>query len=495
MSNIRTSLPIPTQPWDAAKAKFLDGLSPQEIQRFKDATLENLFYDASSVQKRHAHDSRVWLLQERLSSLTDAIEDYGKALDVYANTYGPVMSPLWGSLRVVLHIVSEAGRFQESVVEMLAQIGDVLPRFRIYETLFKNHERLLVALSTAFLDILQFCVITKDFFARAKRSMIPLSIVLKGAWKSYRRDFETCMIGFRTHTKRVEKEAGLAHMIESARSREIELANRALHIRNGKLQRRHRVLATLPSVDYSTKHLKLSNLRHPGTNNWLCTTPQYLSWFAKATSDCLCCYGIPGSGKSVLSASLVDHIQDVTANDTKSIICYYYCDYLDNASLEPYRLLASIIKQILERLPLDHFDDTFKSPFQEGQTAPTLSRSLAYFLKLLQYFRTVYLVIDGIDELAPNDQVTVLDSIGSILRHPFVIARVYVASRLEEDLIRRTLKPYPTLRLTKDCVRGDIALVIDEQIRSTVTRQNPLLADENLRQEVVNALVSRADDM
>jgi hypothetical protein len=36
--------------------------------------------------------------------LVDAIDDYGKALDVYSNTYGLVMSPLWGSLRIVLHV-------------------------------------------------------------------------------------------------------------------------------------------------------------------------------------------------------------------------------------------------------------------------------------------------------------------------------------------------------------------------------------------------------
>lgn len=53
---------------------------------------------------------------------------------------------------------------------MLAQIGDVLPRFRIYETLFSNHERLLAALSDAFLDVLSFCITTKEFFTRAKKS-------------------------------------------------------------------------------------------------------------------------------------------------------------------------------------------------------------------------------------------------------------------------------------------------------------------------------------
>jgi hypothetical protein len=189
MANIRTSLPVPTQPWEAAKARFTEGLTAEESKRFKEATPENLFYETSAAQKRHADNSRSWLLQERISSLVDAIDDYGKALDVYANTYGLVMSPLWGSLRTVLHvrlhqtiylvtcqltlrqIAGEAGKFQERLTDMLAQIGDVLPRFHIYQIVFRNHEKLLLALSDAFLDVLNFCVITKDFFAASRKSL------------------------------------------------------------------------------------------------------------------------------------------------------------------------------------------------------------------------------------------------------------------------------------------------------------------------------------
>lgn len=104
MSGIRTSLPFPTQPWEAASAKFIEGLTPDEVKIFKTGSLENLFYSTSVAQKNYAQDSRAWPLQQRISSLADAIEDYGKALDVYTNTYGLVLSPIWGSIRVILHV-------------------------------------------------------------------------------------------------------------------------------------------------------------------------------------------------------------------------------------------------------------------------------------------------------------------------------------------------------------------------------------------------------
>jgi hypothetical protein len=178
---------MPTQPWETAKLRFFENLSPQEIDLYKNASLENLFYDASATQKKHARGSRMWRLQERMSPLIDSIEDYGKAMDVFVNTCPIVLSPLWGSIRVVLlvsaismklqamlnclHIAAEAASFQEKLADCLAQIGDVLPRFRVYEVIFKNHERLLVALSAAYLDVLNFCVATKDFFFKSRRSV------------------------------------------------------------------------------------------------------------------------------------------------------------------------------------------------------------------------------------------------------------------------------------------------------------------------------------
>jgi hypothetical protein len=75
MTGIRTSTAIPTQPWEAAKARFLEGLSPADIKRFRDATIENLFYDASATQKKYAYRTKVWPLQGRISSLVDALQD------------------------------------------------------------------------------------------------------------------------------------------------------------------------------------------------------------------------------------------------------------------------------------------------------------------------------------------------------------------------------------------------------------------------------------
>jgi hypothetical protein len=394
-------------------------------------------------------------------------------------------------------------------VDMLAQIGDILPRFRIYERLYHNHERLLVALSKAYLDVIHFCTRTKDFFLNAKRSMsesvmsvtvsvvanvnsVPLSIVLKGAWKPFRVDFSQHMIAFRQHSTRIEDEARLAHRIEATRMYEIQLANRALQVRNSKLQKRNSILSALPSVDYLGKYSKFLNRRHPGTNIWLFSTAKYMSWKAAPASDCLCCYGIPGSGKSVLASSVVEALKASKQSDS-SIVCQYYCDYADVASLDPYCLMGSLLKQVLQYISLDSFTDDFLCPFQEGKALPSPDIVSEFLIQTLRGFRAVYFILDGIDEMSQENQPTVLALIETLLRqHPNL--KLFVTSRIEEYWIRKALEPYGTVRLSHACIRDDVALFVEDCLTKAVG-SGPIKDNEKLKDDVLEALLLGANGM
>lgn len=125
---------------------------------------------------------------------------------------------------------------------MFSSIGDVLPRFRIFERLFSNHELLIQALSKVYIDIISFCVEAKRVFRDGQRATSKLCnqtcqetygligsgsrIGFKLAWKPFERQFGGQIERFRQHRKNVEKEAGLAHMIEAADSRAVVLYNR-----------------------------------------------------------------------------------------------------------------------------------------------------------------------------------------------------------------------------------------------------------------------------
>lgn len=110
MALIQTALPATSQPWETAKSRFLQGLSESERSMFISATLENLFYQSSGTFERYRVDSSLWKLQVKIQPLLDAVQEFGAAMDIYANASPTVLCPLWGSIRVVLSVSPNPGR-------------------------------------------------------------------------------------------------------------------------------------------------------------------------------------------------------------------------------------------------------------------------------------------------------------------------------------------------------------------------------------------------
>lgn len=95
---------IAVDPWLLARDRYLEDLSDDEKALFENATIENIFYSASAAQKRHEADSKTRLAARKLKPFVAALEQYGKALDIYANASSTIMCPLWGSIRVLLQV-------------------------------------------------------------------------------------------------------------------------------------------------------------------------------------------------------------------------------------------------------------------------------------------------------------------------------------------------------------------------------------------------------
>ncbi|KAF2117265.1 hypothetical protein BDV96DRAFT_571800 [Lophiotrema nucula] len=302
------------------------------------------------------------------------------------------------------------------------------------------------------------------------------------------------MNGFRDHQKRVREEARIAHFIESATAREVELANRQLQERNAKIGRRHRLVSLLPTVDYEAKHQRLIRLRQAGTNEWIQRHPSFTSWLTSPRSDCLCVYGIPGSGKSLLAASVSEHLMTISSSGS-SAVCYYYCDYADASSLDLSHLVGSLVKQLLFQLPLAAFDEEFFKSCEETSSNAILIDRQKGLPHLLAYFQSVYVVLDGIDELPMEGQESCLELIMQILQARGSNVRVYVTSRREERLIRSALETFRTIDLIAESIGEDIALFVEAAIDSGFLQQNPVSRRPEVRQKIIEALVNGAEGM
>jgi hypothetical protein len=90
--------------WQIARARFVNGLPDDERLLFDNASPENLFYSSSAAFKQYDTNSKFQAARKKIQPMLDSIAAYGTAIDVFANMSPMVLGPLWGSLRVVLHV-------------------------------------------------------------------------------------------------------------------------------------------------------------------------------------------------------------------------------------------------------------------------------------------------------------------------------------------------------------------------------------------------------
>ena len=89
----------------------MEDLTQEEKKLYTQATPETILYDASAAEKRHEACSTSRGLTHKLQPFVAAIEQYGQALDVYSNAYPLALSPLWGSVRVLLMVCTPSKAF------------------------------------------------------------------------------------------------------------------------------------------------------------------------------------------------------------------------------------------------------------------------------------------------------------------------------------------------------------------------------------------------
>ena len=97
--------PVPaSDAWIRARDRYVEDLSEEEQQRYFKASPESLLEDASAAKKSHGITSTSRRVMEKLQPLVAAVEQYGEAVDVYSNTSSLALGPIWGSIKVLLHV-------------------------------------------------------------------------------------------------------------------------------------------------------------------------------------------------------------------------------------------------------------------------------------------------------------------------------------------------------------------------------------------------------
>ena len=158
------------------------------------------------------------------------------------------------------------------------------------------------------------------------------------------------------------------------------------------------ILSWLTKVDYGPQQTDYIKRRQAGTGQWLLDSTKFQAWL-KTSKQTLFCPGIPGAGKTILTAVVINDLTAQLYNDPTIGIAYIYCNFRQQDEQKPEDLLASILKQLTQGR--SSLPDSLKSLYdkhKKHRTRPLLDEISKTLNSVTALYAQVFIIIDALDE-------------------------------------------------------------------------------------------------
>ncbi|KFY05234.1 hypothetical protein O988_00146, partial [Pseudogymnoascus sp. VKM F-3808] len=162
------------------------------------------------------------------------------------------------------------------------------------------------------------------------------------------------------------------------------------------------IIDWLSSTDFPAQQSDFISRRAEGTGQWFVASPKFTNWL-QGTKRNLLCSGIPGAGKTMISAIAVDHIWKAFQGDNVGV-AYIYCNYKRQETQTATNLLAAILKQLVQERPL--YGELVAALYKrhaDRRTRPSLEEIRTALNSVIHNYSKAYIIIDALDECTDID--------------------------------------------------------------------------------------------
>ena len=291
--------------------------------------------------------------------------------------------------------------------------------------------------------------------------------------------------------KILAKQAGMSNQLQDIKD---ELVRRRETETRIQLSEEHKnILRSFGTTDPERNYNMSLKLRQPATGLWLMEGAEFQGWLANPGTG-LWIYGIPGAGKTVLAASIIE--EAIQLSSDRVAVAYYFCDYKDSATQLPGNILGALVQQLARQ-----DDQSFKvlRDFyyrHQRDDRPSLaydpSRLSVLIAEMAIFFETTMIIVDGLDECG-NAMSTVTRLLASLRRSNgnSNIKTLYL-SRNEVE-ISDVLADYPQLSIAAH--QSDLRLYVGAEMARRIGNKELRIKDFSLKEHIMETLIEGADGM
>lgn len=396
----------------AAHQCLVQGDDGKDKSKVAAADLKNFVQDLEAQKRAHSHH-RV------LQRLTPFMENLGKLMGLceellQASPFG--VSVAFTGARVVLGLAVQASNCFDSIVDGIEEIGISLKCYEKFADAFRKSPDIQELLVSSYKRVIQFWfnvskILSTSRFKGVIRNLVaPINKEVDEALKGLKRDGERVSIS---------AQATMAQQTE----REREATRRAAIIR---------WMTSDSHVDVRVNLRDQVERHQNGTCQWLLDDQRFNAWCASEENAVLWYHANPGSGKTVLAATVIEHLR----RQGQNVVHFFYSfnsprrkqgiSGLRSLALQLFHL-AKFVPQTLQ----DRFDN------EMGHNMGGLydqSTAVATVHDLLKHgCADVCIIVDGLDECF--DEAQTLTSFKNLLgMETYGVAKWFFTSRNQPQI-------------------------------------------------------------
>ncbi|EQL29939.1 hypothetical protein BDFG_07500 [Blastomyces dermatitidis ATCC 26199] len=287
-------------------------------------------------------------------------------------------------------------------------------------------------------------------------------VVQQLRWPLKKKEADQIILNIRKHT-----ESLLQAVQVDQTSMLLKMNNTMQSANKSKLENlQRRINRRLAAVDPSLNYRRARRKRHPNTASWFIESDYFDEWKSRAPSFCWL-HGIIGSGKTVMSSAVIEHMAQECLPRPLSALAYFYFDFSDPDKMAPERMMRSLIEQFCYKcrdIPrLERIYDMSCMPNFELEA----SDLLATLLEIIESFEESFIVIDALDVCSNVPEL--LRIIRDILRRSSSKVHILSTSRQGkyiEDGVNSLPGNVQKVAMDKTQVNRDICMYVQECLRT-----------------------------
>lgn len=445
----------------------------------------------------------------RLLTILSAVRNFCSIADTFVSAHPEIAALVWGSVKLTMMVMSNVASYYEATSDLFMRIGRLCPLFDEYLMLYQSSARLRKSLIEFHTSIVHCCKHVVEAVQRPWGKQI-----LQAFWNSFEQEFESDIKDIRSRSDYVKEEIALAQAQVNAQEQQLQtmerenacrgrsvamkmLSRTEKQMREWEIQRnarktqkrRKQLLDELSRHDHLRPLQQSRSKRYSNTLDWIFQTAEFRRW-VDGVVPLLCCFGKIGSGKTIATSRVIDHILSRPGSDC--LVSFFFAESGNQESLSAETIIRSILRQRLNstQTPQDVLDG-----LERLDSSPELNEFVELLRLVMPPPKISYVIIDGLDECEKADRDRLLKALSS-----FIISggniRLLLASR---DSVRGEIQNrFPAFdSFLMDCppALNGIARFIEDILEEKLESGELTLTDDSLKGEIKQALSDGAQGM